>query len=130
MAYCLFNCGKSNNGRLIFDDTAIGKDIITPYSSARCSEIGYWNDFIPVLKYNTLTNYICSIQKYVDKELLKSVSELYYPIRLKPHGENSLENLESSGVNHIEFRMLDLNPLSPTGIIKDDIDFYICLLFT
>lgn len=106
-----------------FDDTAIGKDIITPYSSARCSEIGYWNDFIPVLKYNTLTNYICSIQKYVDNELLKSVSELYYPIRLKPHGENSLENLESSGVNHIEFRMLDLNPLSPTGIIKDDIDF-------
>lgn len=106
-----------------FEDAAIEKDVLTPFSSARCSEIGYWNDFIPILKCDTLKNYVGSIEEYVEKGLLKSASELYYPIRLKPKGSNSVENLKKSGVNHIELRMLDLNPLSPVGIFKDDIDF-------
>lgn len=111
-----------------FDDEALGKDVITPFSSARCSEIGYWNDFIPVLKYDSIKSYTDSIRRYIDEGLLKSASELYYPIRLKPCGENSLENLEQSGVNHIELRMLDLNPLSPVGIFKEDIDFIHALI--
>lgn len=106
-----------------FDDSAIGKDVITPFSSARCSEIGYWNEFIPILNYDSLESYVADIQKYIADGLLKSASELYYPIRLKPHGANSIENLEKAGVNHIELRMLDLNPLSPVGIFKEDIDF-------
>lgn len=106
-----------------FDDSAIGKDVITPFSSARCSEIGYWNKFIPILNYDSLESYVADIQKYIADGLLKSASELYYPIRLKPHGANSIENLEKAGVNHIELRMLDLNPLSPVGIFKEDIDF-------
>lgn len=110
------------NGSFL-DESLMEKDVVTPYSSARCSEIGYWNNFIPTLKYNTLTNYISSIQSYVDSGQLKSFSELYYPIRLKSRGESSLENLAQSGVTHIELRMLDLNPLSPVGIMKEDMDF-------
>lgn len=110
------------------DDNSIGKDIIPPYSSARCSKIGYWNDFIPVLDYNSINSYADSIQRYVDSGKLKSASELYYTVRLKPKGENSLENLRAKGINHIELRMLDLNPLSPVGIKKEDIDFLNLLL--
>ncbi len=110
------------NGSYI-DESLIKKNIVTPYSSVRCSEIGYWNNFIPILKYDNLKNYISSIQYYVDKGQLKSFSELYYPIRLKSGGENSLESLALTGVNHIELRMLDLNPLSPVGIMKEDLDF-------
>lgn len=106
-----------------FDDKAIGKDVVTPFSSARCSEIGYWNDFTPILNYANLKSYVESIQQYIADGLLKSASELYYPIRLKPSGANSIENLEKTGVNHIELRMLDLNPLSPVGIFKEDMDF-------
>lgn len=106
-----------------FDDNKIKTDVVTPFSSARCSEIGYWNNFVPVLDYTTVQSYTKSIQSYTDRGLLKSVSELYYPIRIKPKGENSLENLNQNGVNHIELRMLDLNPLSPIGIFKEDIDF-------
>lgn len=106
-----------------FDDSAIGKDVVTPFSSARCSEIGYWNEFIPILNYENLKGYVDSIQHYIDDGLLKSASELYYPIRLKPQGANSIENLKKTGVNHIELRMLDLNPLSPVGIFKEDMDF-------
>lgn len=106
-----------------FDDSAIGKDVVTPFSSARCSEIGYWNEFTPILNYDNLESYVAGIQQYIADGLLKSASELYYPIRLKPLGANSIENLEKTGVNHIELRMLDLNPLSPVGIFKEDMDF-------
>lgn len=106
-----------------FKDEAADKVILSRYSSGRCSEIGYWNDFIPLLEYDTLDNYVQSIQSYVDSGQLKAATELYYPVRLKPRGENSLENLKASGINHIELRTLDLNPLSPIGIMKEDIHF-------
>ena len=106
-----------------FDDSAIGKDVVTPFSSARCSEIGYWNEFTPILNYDSLESYVGGIQQYIADGLLKSASELYYPIRLKHLGANSIENLEKTGVNHIELRMLDLNPLSPVGIFKEYMDF-------
>ncbi|MCD7809984.1 MAG: hypothetical protein LUH02_11630 [Erysipelotrichaceae bacterium] len=91
--------------------------------STRCSEIGYWNDFIPILKYHDIHSYVDSIQKYVDDGLLKAASELYYPVRLKPKGQNTNEHLRETGVNHIELRVFDLNPFSPIGIIKEDLRF-------
>lgn len=91
--------------------------------SARCSEIGYWNDFVPVLKYDDVNAYVDSIQKYVDDGLLKAASELYYPVRLKPKGLNTNEHLRETGINHIELRVFDLNPFSPIGIIKEDLRF-------
>lgn len=92
------------------------------YSSLRCSELGYWNDFIPVLDYSSIDNYVASINRYIERGLLRSASELYYPIRLKPTGSNQLDQLKN-GVNHIEFRMIDLNPLSPFGIMEQDVEF-------
>lgn len=103
-------------------NTALTENDKYRYSSVRCGEAGYWNDFIPVLSYNSIKEYTESIQRYIDIGLLRNSSELYYPIRLKPRGENSLENL-SNGVNHIELRMLDVNPFSRVGIIREDIDF-------
>lgn len=93
------------------------------YASPRCSEIGYWNHFIPVFSYENLTGYVKSVQKYVDRGLLREAKELYYPIRLKPKKEYSLEALMQDGINHIELRMLDLNPLSLTGVMEQDLSF-------
>lgn len=106
-----------------FDDNNAGEDVLPNYASVRCGKSGYWNDFIPLLDYSTLDNYVLSIQSYIDSGQLKSASELYYPVRLKPIGANSLENLKDKGINHIELRMLDLNPTSPIGIIKEDLIF-------
>lgn len=106
-----------------FDDNNAGEDVLPNYSSVRCGKIGYWNDFIPLLDYETLDKYVLSIQSYIESGQLKSASELYYPVRLKPPGANSLENLKDKGINHIELRMLDLNPTSPTGIMKEDLIF-------
>ena len=92
-------------------------------ASVRCGEMGYWNEFAPILDYNDISSYADSIQKYVDMGLLKAASELYYPIRLKPAGENTLESLRKNGVNHIELRMFDLNPLADVGLEEKDVIF-------
>lgn len=106
----------------------IGKDVLSPYASGRCSEIGYWNDFTPILNYENIQSYVESIQSYVDAGQLKSSAELYYPVRLKPAGENTLKNLQNKGVNHIELRNIDLNPLSDIGLKKEDAEFLHLLL--
>ena len=98
------------------------------YSSIRCSEHGYWNDFTPILDYSDIKSYIRSIAQYVVNGRLKGASELYYPVRIKPRGENSLEALLEKGVNHLELRVLDVNPLTRTGIFSEDIRFIHLLL--
>lgn len=111
-----------------FELGRIGGSVFTGMGSPRCSEIGYWNSFSPILDYTDIRSYADSIQKYVDKSLIKAPSELYYPIRLKPRGENSLESLREHGVNHIELRMIDLNPLCKEGVELRDVKFAQLLL--
>ncbi|SFB93456.1 glutathione synthase [Ruminococcus albus] len=107
--------------RSLYEDGANGAEV-SRYSSIRSSERGYWNSFVPTLKFDSLSAYVDSIQKYVDEGKLFSASELYMPIRLKPKGENSIENF-ANGVSHIELRMFDLNPLEPQGINANDLRF-------
>ena len=85
--------------------------------------MGYWNEFAPMFDYENAGAYVDSIQRYVNKGLLKAPSELYYPIRLKPKGENNLDTLKQYGVDHIELRMFDLNPLVRSGVEEKDIQF-------
>ena len=54
--------------------------------------------------------------------MLYSSSELYLPVRLKPRGLYTLESLRQ-GIDHIELRMLDLNPMEPSGIALEDLRF-------
>lgn len=99
------------------------RDVFSGMASVRCSEMGYWNDFSPILDYENITAYADSIQKYVDAGMLSAPSELYYPIRLKTKGANDLERLRKYGANHIELRMFDLNPLAEAGVEEKDIFF-------
>lgn len=103
-------------------------DTFNGMASVRCSEMGYWNFFAPIFDYSNIRNYADSIQRYVDDELLRFPTELYYPIRLKPTGKNNLATLRNEGVNHIELRMFDLNPLIPCGVEVKDVLFAQLLL--
>lgn len=100
-----------------------GRDVFSGMASVRCSELGYWNDFVPVFDYTNIQRYADGIRRYVDAGLLFSVSELYYPVRLKSKGENSLDSLKETGVDHIELRMFDLNPLAESGLDVRDVQF-------
>ena len=105
-----------------------GVDTFNGMASTRCSEVGYWNYFTPIFDYSDIRSYAASIQKYVDDGLLAAPTELYYPIRLKPQGKNDLNRLRNEGVDHIELRMVDLNPLEPAGINLKDLQFAQLLL--
>ena len=96
-------------------------------ASVRCSELGYWNFFTPIFDYSGLDAYVNSIQSYVDSGLIRFATELYYPIRLKSAGEYRLDRLRE-GVNHIELRMVDLNPLAPDLLDLRDLEFIHLLL--
>lgn len=106
----------------------IGGAYFEGLASVRCSELGYWNFFAPIFDYDNLRAYADSIQSYVDDGLLRFPTELYYPIRLKPAGKNSLPALRENGVNHIELRMFDLNPFAPHGVDERDVAFAELLL--
>ncbi|MDO4407983.1 MAG: glutamate-cysteine ligase family protein [Eubacteriales bacterium] len=92
------------------------------YASVRCGKEGYWNSFLPVLDFSGVSSYCDSIESYVRDGMLYSSSELYLPVRLKPRGVNTLDGLRK-GIDHIELRMLDLNPLEPAGIALEDLRF-------
>lgn len=92
------------------------------YASVRCGKEGYWNSFLPVLDFSGVSSYCDSIESYVRDGMLYSSSELYLPVRLKPRGINTLDGLRK-GIDHIELRMLDLNPLEPAGIALEDLRF-------
>ena len=98
-------------------------DTFNGMASTRCSELGYWNYFAPLFDYSNIRAYADSIQRYVDDGLLRFPTELYYPVRLKPRGVNNLNTLREQGVDHIELRMFDLNPLVPSGIEERDLTF-------
>ena len=102
--------------------------VISKYSSPRTGDEGYWNTFDPVLDYNGLKSYIDSIMKYVDDGSLLYPAELYYPVRLKPRGNYNLESLLQHGIDHIELRIVDVNPYAPAGIFREDLCFIHLLL--
>lgn len=108
-----------------------GKKDGTPclkYASPRSSELGYWNDFEPVLDYRSLEGYVDSILKYTEDGTLMSPAELYYPVRVKSAGLYDLERLRQEGVSHIEIRIIDENPYSEIGIFREDVRFLHLLL--
>lgn len=97
--------------------------IVSKYTTPRCSEIGYWNTFDPILDYSSLEKYISSINNYVETGTLSIPAELYYPIRIKSTGDFDMERLLEKGIDHIEFRIIDDNPYEPTGVCQKDIEF-------
>ncbi len=106
-----------------FEKGKWGEDVYNGMASSRCSDIGYWNFFTPILDYKDITSYVSSIDNIVKNELIRSPSELYFPVRVKPPGSYSQEALRLRGANHIELRMIDLNPLDEAGIDVRDVHF-------
>ena len=110
-----------------FEKGKCGSDVYNGMASSRCSDIGYWNFFTPLLDYTDLKAYTESIENIVKSELIRSSSELYFPVRVKPAGAYSQQGLIDNGADHIELRMIDLNPLDEGGI--DERDVYFLQLF-
>ena len=100
-----------------------GDDIFTGFASIRCGDLGYWNHFTPVNDFSDVETYAEAIRGYVRRGQIAAPSELYYPVRLKPRGANRLETLVAEGLDHIELRCVDLNPLAAGLVDVRDIKF-------
>lgn len=123
----LCNASPIYDGSLLCEED-LGKTGFAGMSSMRNSALGYWNFFSPRLDYSSMKAYTASIERYVDEGLLKAPRELYYPVRLKPKGSYSMQALNEEGANHIELRMIDLNPYEFSGMSEDDAWFCHLLL--
>ncbi len=97
-------------------------------ASVRCSDLGYWNHFVPILSYESVKEYTDNIRGYIEEGLISSQTELYYPVRLKSKGENSLDEMDKTGVNHIEMRNIDINPYAYVGLDERDLQLIHLLL--
>ena len=100
-----------------------GDDVFTGFASVRCGDLGYWNHFTPVNDFSSVDAYANAIRGYVKRGRIAAPSELYYPVRLKPRGANRLETLVAEGIDHIELRCVDLNPLVGGLVDVRDIKF-------
>ena len=98
-------------------------DFFSGFASVRCGDLGYWNNFSPVNDFSDVGAYAEAIRGYVRRGLIAAPSELYYPVRLKPRGANRLETLVAEGIDHIELRCIDLNPLADGLVDAHDIKF-------
>ena len=101
----------------------VAGDFFSGFASVRCGDLGYWNHFTPVHDFSGAEAYAESIRKYVGQGLIAAPSELYYPVRLKPRGANRLETLVAEGIDHVELRCVDLNPLCGGLVDERDVRF-------
>ena len=100
-----------------------GAPLFCGFASLRCSELGFWNDFVPVFDYSDAPSYARSVARYVEAGLIAAPTELYYPVRVKPRGPNRLDSLAAGGVDRIELRTFDVVPFAPAGVDARDVAF-------
>ena len=98
----------SNNGALSF----------------RNGECGYKNKIDLFPSYETVEEYISSIQSFIDDKIIDTYKELYNPVRLKAKDNKDLfKSLTEDGINYIEYRSIDINPFEKGGIALNDLYF-------
>ncbi|MFT5605552.1 MAG: glutamate--cysteine ligase [Paracoccaceae bacterium] len=113
-------------------------------TSLRMGDLGYQSNAQSNLSicYNTLENYVRTLKsaivtphadylqipasKQLSTGLLQIENEFYSPIRPKrvaASGETALGALKRGGVEYIEVRCIDVNPETPAGITRAQIQF-------
>ncbi|EGT3617083.1 bifunctional glutamate--cysteine ligase GshA/glutathione synthetase GshB [Clostridium perfringens] len=114
---------KENGEKLDTDSYYLKGD-----TSLRNSSYGYKNKKDFCVSYNSIEQYANDIRNLVNDKEIQSAKEYYNPIRLKSLGSSDMiGNLLTKGIDYLEVRLLDLNPLDPQGISKETL--YLVHLF-
>lgn len=101
-----------------------GSRSIENMNSLRNSEFGYRNNHISHISFDSIDEYIRDIEKCIQNQELTDAREFYSPVRIKAsNSKNYLQDIKENGVDYLELRMLDLNPLYKIGINKEDMYF-------
>ena len=89
--------------------------------SLRTSRFGYVNEEDIKVSYGSLEKYIEDVTGYVQNGMLIAEKEFYSSVRFR--GADTIVKFPKQGIKYIEFRLFDLNPFAPFGILEKDIRF-------
>lgn len=112
-----YQCGLVQPSSLDYANLPYG----VSFRNGRC---GYQNkEPIPV-RYDHLCHYVSDIENAIQEGKIQSYSHYYSPIRLKvKQGKPNKKSYETDGIEYVEIRCIDLNPLTALGIDKRDLYF-------
>lgn len=92
--------------------------------SLRNTDYGYKNKKELYPSYDSVSEYINSINGFVKDKLLNNNKELYSQVRLKPKDNKKfLNSLQKDGIDYLEFRSIDVNPFYKSGFALEDLEF-------
>lgn len=97
------------------------RDLDYPVRSLRSSSLGYSNYNDEVVTYESLADQVSQLKQFVADGKFYSIHEFYGPVRIKGTSDN-LDELLKQGINYLEFRSFDLDPLSRAGLSDDTLD--------
>lgn len=89
--------------------------------SLRTSRYGYVNAPEVVVSFDSLQDYVDTLEHWVSIGKLQAEKEFYSNARLR--GANKARDLLTTGIQYIEFRLFDLNPFEAYGMSEDDANF-------
>ncbi|MFC6201971.1 hypothetical protein ACFP1L_08825 [Lactiplantibacillus nangangensis] len=99
-----------------------------PVRSLRNSRFGYTNRTTVLVSYRSLAVYLSDIDQLVARGELGAAKEFYAPVRLR--GGQQVTELKTTGIQYLEIRNLDLNPLAANGIDIAQLKFLHLFLIT
>ena len=89
--------------------------------SLRSGKYGYVNNPKIHVSYDSLQEYVETLEHWVKSGDLIAEKEFYSSVRLR--GAKKARDLLEKGIQYLEFRLFDLNPFAPYGIELDDAKF-------
>ena len=109
----------------VSEDVNVPEHVELPVRSLRCSDYG--DDNLPneQVSYNSLEEHFSKLQQFLDDGTYYSIKEFFGPVRCRRHNQDvgDLQGMLTKGINYLEFRSFDLDPLSRTGVSDDTINF-------
>ena len=89
--------------------------------SLRSGKYGYVNDPKISVSYDSLQEYVETLERWVKSGDLIAEKEFYSSVRLR--GAKKARDLLEKGIQYLEFRLFDLNPFAPYGMELADAKF-------
>lgn len=117
-----YGCEKCNmrTSNRIGDDSLTTKGAVS-YRNGTC---GYRNKNELFPDYTTVNDYMESLNKFINDDLIQSHKELYSSVRLKPKNiDDFMKSLDEDGIEYLEYRNIDINPFEKGGVSLEDLKF-------
>lgn len=89
--------------------------------SIRSSHYGYVNQSEVSVSFETIEDYVQSLQNMVAKGFLSEEKEFYSAVRFR--GTKDAEELLTKGISYLELRSFDLDPFDSAGMSKGTMEF-------